>query len=312
MQPSAPLIAIAASIFLFSSPIIDACSQALWQSKVPPEAQGRVFAVRRVISWVTVPLANLSAGPLADNLFEPLMASDGPLAGSVGRIIGTGPGRGIGLLYIVLGILSLLVTIAAYLYPRIRLLEDELPDAVGDDVAVMAEERISMSKETRLRMKRIRRWLVSIGMVLLVIVIILGGVGVWFVRRPWPQVNGTVSVPGLLEPVEVIRDQWGVPYIYAQSEHDLFFAQGYVHAQDRLWQMEEIRRVCSGTWSEVVGEFAVDLDIYMRTLRLRRVAEKSWAELDEDSRAILEAYAEERPSLGPDSPSLNSTISARR
>lgn len=130
------------------------------------------------------------------------------------------------------------------------------------------------------------------GIALLIIAMILGGMGVRFVRRPWPQISGAISVPGLSAPVEVIRDQWGIPQIYAQNEHDLLFAQGYVHAQDRLWQMEITRRVCSGTLGEIIGQPVLDLDRFFRTLRLRQVAEQSWAELDSDSRTILEVYAE--------------------
>jgi penicillin amidase len=141
-------------------------------------------------------------------------------------------------------------------------------------------------------MKRIRKWLINIGIVLLILAIVLGGIGVWFVHRPWPQISGTVSVPGLLAPVEVIRDQWGIPHIYAQNDHDLVFTQGYVHAQDRLWQMEANRRICKGMLSEIVGKPVVDLDRYMRTIGLRRVAEQSWADLDDDSQVLLETYAE--------------------
>jgi len=141
-------------------------------------------------------------------------------------------------------------------------------------------------------MKRIRKWLTGMGIVLLVIVIVLAGVGTWVVRRPWPQVSGRIEVPGLLAPVEVIRDQWGVPHIYAQNEHDLFFAQGYVHAQDRLWQMEMSRRLCNGTLSEILGEIGVGTDLCYRTIGTRRVIEQSWLELDSDSRTILESYIE--------------------
>lgn len=141
-------------------------------------------------------------------------------------------------------------------------------------------------------MKRVRKWLIRIGIVLLVILIVLAGAGAWFVRRPWPQVGGTIDVSGLLAPVEVIRDKWGVPNIYAQNEHDLFFAQGYVHAQDRLWQMETNRRLCNGTMSSIAGQSTLELDLFMRIAGLRRVAEESWSKLDSDSRTILEAYTE--------------------
>jgi hypothetical protein len=77
-----------------------------------------------------LPLAYLVAGPLADYVFEPLMVPDGPLAGSVGQFIGVGPGRGIGLMFMVMGTLTMIVTVVAYLYPRLRLMEDELPNAI--------------------------------------------------------------------------------------------------------------------------------------------------------------------------------------
>lgn len=141
-------------------------------------------------------------------------------------------------------------------------------------------------------MKRVRHWLIRGGLILLAVLIIAAIVGAWLVRRSWPQVEGTISVPGLVSPVQVMRDQWGVPQIYAQSEHDLFFAQGYVHAQDRLWQMEINRRYGSGTLSEIIGEDTVGFDRFMRTLGLRRVAEQSWVNMDDESRLILQAYAD--------------------
>ena len=141
-------------------------------------------------------------------------------------------------------------------------------------------------------MKRFRQWLVRIIIGLLIIIMILAAAGTWFVRRPWAETDGTIAAAGLIAPVKVIRDKWGVPHIYAENEHDLFFAQGYVHAQDRLWQMETTRRFGSGKLSEVFGKAAVDSDRFMRTLGLRRNAEKIWAGYDPQSREILEAYAQ--------------------
>lgn len=143
-------------------------------------------------------------------------------------------------------------------------------------------------------MRRIGKVLVTIVIVVLVLAVILAGAGTWFVRRPWPQVKGEIAVPGLqgTAPVEVIRDEWGVPHIYAQNEHDLFFAQGYVHAQDRLWQMEFNRRIASGTLSGALGETTVKTDLFLRTLGLRRAAEKDWALMEKDMRDILQAYAD--------------------
>jgi len=123
---------IAASVFAIATcvPIVNGCSQALWQVKTPPDIQGRVFATRRMIAWSTPPLAYLAAGPLADRIFGPLLEDHGLLAGSVGRLIGAGPGRGLGLLLIVLGLAVTMIVFAGYLYPRLRLVEEEVPDAV--------------------------------------------------------------------------------------------------------------------------------------------------------------------------------------
>ena len=131
LRPSAWPIALGAFGAHLTIAIIYGSNQAIWQSKVPPNVQGRVFATQQMVAKSTTPLAYLTAGPLADKLFEPLLASDGPLTGSIGQITGVGPGRGIGLLFIVMGILKVAVTLGGYLYPRIRLVEDELPDAIA-------------------------------------------------------------------------------------------------------------------------------------------------------------------------------------
>jgi MFS family permease len=132
LWPSAILIAAAGFVFLFTVPIILGCSQALWQSKVTPDLQGRVFAVRRMVAWSTLPLSYLISGPLADRVFEPLLAVNGPLAGSVGRLIGVGKGRGIALLLILLGLLVLMTVAAFSRYSRLRQLESELPDVLPE------------------------------------------------------------------------------------------------------------------------------------------------------------------------------------
>ena len=86
--------------------------------------------MRSMLTWLAVSLAYLSAGPLADRVFGPLMAEGGPLAGSLGRVLGVGGGSGIGLLFIILGVLTCVVAVAGYTYPRLRLAEEELPDVV--------------------------------------------------------------------------------------------------------------------------------------------------------------------------------------
>ncbi len=144
-------------------------------------------------------------------------------------------------------------------------------------------------------MGRTKRLVVGFVSILFLVVLIGAGVGtgtgIYLVRRAFPQVSGTLRVPGLQTAVEVIRDRWGVPHLYAQSAHDLFFAQGYVHAQDRLWQMEFNRRTASGRLSEIVGEATLPTDRFLRTIGLRRAAEREFALLDADTKEALEVYA---------------------
>ena len=118
----------------FSSfPVLLASAQVIWQRKTAPDVQGRVFSFRRVISYSTIPLAYLAAGPLADKVFNPLLVEGGKLSGSVGKVIGVGPGRGIGLIYILLGVLLLVATVVAYFYSHMRNVEDELPDMIPEE-----------------------------------------------------------------------------------------------------------------------------------------------------------------------------------
>ena len=114
-------------------PIINGSSQAIWQSKVAPDVQGRVFAARRMIAWSIMPIAYVLAGPLNDKIFKPLLVEGGTLADTlVGEVLGVGPSRGTGLLFIVIGFLSALVALSGYLNPRVRNVEDELPDVISD------------------------------------------------------------------------------------------------------------------------------------------------------------------------------------
>jgi penicillin amidase len=110
-------------------------------------------------------------------------------------------------------------------------------------------------------------------------------------RRPLPQVEGTTRLAGIRAPVEILRDKWGVPHIYARSSEDASFAQGYVHAQDRLWQLELNRRVGHGRLSELFGELAFGTDRLLRTIGLGRAAYTSLQRADEPIRELLEAYA---------------------
>jgi penicillin amidase len=144
----------------------------------------------------------------------------------------------------------------------------------------------------------------------LIAVIVVGGAvlsGYFYLRLSLPQTSGEVTVTGLTAPVEVLRDSHGIPHIFASSERDAQFALGFVHAQDRLWQLEMNRRIGAGRMAEVVGPAALDTDKFLRTLGIRRVAAANLRALDAESRQLLAAYAagvnaflEQEPVLPPE------------
>jgi MFS family permease len=131
-RPWPVLIAVVGFVFFATHPIINGSDHAIWQTKVPLGAQGRVFATRRAIENASALVAYLVAGPLADHVFEPLMAVGGPLESTVGEVLGTGPGRGIGLLFVLMGLVPIAIAAIGYAMPRLRRIEEELPDAVAD------------------------------------------------------------------------------------------------------------------------------------------------------------------------------------
>jgi penicillin amidase len=141
-------------------------------------------------------------------------------------------------------------------------------------------------------MKRLWKAIKILLLALAALLVVLLVFGFWKVRRSYPQTEGSVAAAGLSAPVEVVRDRWGVPHLFAQNERDLFFAQGYVHAQDRLWQMQFNRTVASGRLSSLFGEAPLPADRYLRTLGLRRSAEKDLALLSPETRGFLQAYAD--------------------
>ncbi len=114
----------------------------------------------------------------------------------------------------------------------------------------------------------------------------------WLAQRPVPRLDGTVTLPCLQQAVEILRDRHAVPHIYAQNRADLFRAQGYVHAQERLWQMEQNRRIASGTLAEVFGDVALDADRFSRIIGFRRAAEAELESLDTETRQIMDWYCE--------------------
>lgn len=124
------MMAISAFIMMLVMPIINGSSQTIWQRKVPADIQGRVFSVRRMIAWSMTPVAYIIAGVLNDKVFKPLLVEGGTLSETaIGKVLGVGPSRGTGLLFIIIGLLSVLVAASGYLNPHVRNVEDELPDA---------------------------------------------------------------------------------------------------------------------------------------------------------------------------------------
>lgn len=141
-------------------------------------------------------------------------------------------------------------------------------------------------------MRTLKKVLLGILVFLVVLAVVIGGGGVYLVRRNFPQTSGTLTVPGLQAEVRVLRDEWGIPHIYAQNNHDLFFAQGYVHAQDRMWQMEFWRRIGMGRLAEILGKSALESDKFLRTMGFARIAEEELRRMDSQTRDILQAYAD--------------------
>jgi penicillin amidase len=140
----------------------------------------------------------------------------------------------------------------------------------------------------------VRRWLIALAGLITLLLIGLVTVVVVIVRRPLPDVDGELVLQGLSGPVDVLRDGHGIPQVYADNPEDLFRAQGYVHAQDRFFEMDVRRHITAGRLSELVGKDsdALAADKVVRTLGWRKVAEDELAGLKPETRRYLEAYAE--------------------
>ena len=138
------------------------------------------------------------------------------------------------------------------------------------------------------RVSRIFRFLVAGALVIVGAALVLGW---WVVRRPLARLDGSVAVAGLKDGVIVDRDQWGRPWIRAKSLQDAVTAQGYVMAQDRLWQMDLLRRAAGGDLSEIFGEVGLAYDRENRTLGMRQAADRAAADASPEIRVLLEDYA---------------------
>ncbi|MFA5833877.1 MAG: penicillin acylase family protein [Bacteroidota bacterium] len=114
----------------------------------------------------------------------------------------------------------------------------------------------------------------------------------YLVTKSFPQYSGEIAVQGLKNSVKIYRDEYGVPHIFAENEYDLFFAQGYVHAQDRLWQMDLTRRAGEGRLSEILGTQTIKFDKMLKTVGFERIAEQLEQQLNPKSKEILRAYSD--------------------
>jgi MFS transporter, DHA3 family, macrolide efflux protein len=128
LRPSAVMIGVGAFMLSFSAPVINAASQSIWQSKVDLDVQGRVFSIRRMLATFSLPLAYIAAGPLAQRIFEPFLVGGGRFAQAAESLVGRGPGRGIGLLMVVIGVFIMIITLWTFFQPRVRFMEQEFPE----------------------------------------------------------------------------------------------------------------------------------------------------------------------------------------
>lgn len=138
LRPALWVVAAGLFVAFAALPVVNGCSQVIWQTKVPPQLQGRVFAIRSMVAQATMPVGLLAAGPLAGRLFEPLLAPGGRLAPALGPVFGIGPGRGTGLLLALAGGGLAAASVWGFMHPRLRLLEDRLPDALEPETPAPA------------------------------------------------------------------------------------------------------------------------------------------------------------------------------
>ena len=155
---SQALMGVGQSVFIWATasfmgqfiiPILNGSNQAIWQAKVAPDVQGRVFAVRRLIAQITAPLATALAGPLADRVFEPAMQPDGAWASMFGWLVGTGTGAGMSLMFVITGFIGVAVGLGAYLFPAIRNAEDLLLDHEVVVQTAVLEKRLNELTQQR-------------------------------------------------------------------------------------------------------------------------------------------------------------------
>src|SRR5215471_390655 len=135
-----------------------------------------------------------------------------------------------------------------------------------------------------------RRFLLKAFAIVAVLVALVFAAGYHYLRRSLPQVDGTLRVPGLAAPIDIVRDADAIPHIFAANKQDALFGLGYVHAQDRLWQMELQRRIGFGRLSEVLGAAALPQDRFLRTVGFGRAARAAWDSTPDWAKQQIDAY----------------------
>ncbi|VAV90440.1 hypothetical protein MNBD_ALPHA06-2069, partial [hydrothermal vent metagenome] len=141
-------------------------------------------------------------------------------------------------------------------------------------------------------MKTAFKWTLRFLLLLVGLALVIGAYVFWRFNASLPQVDGEMKLAGLQSQTSIVRDQYGIPHIFASSRHDLFFATGVAHAQDRMFQMDLSRRAARGTLSELVGKLTLRTDVQMRVLGLGRAADQSFANLNAPTQAAFRAYAD--------------------
>jgi penicillin G amidase len=133
--------------------------------------------------------------------------------------------------------------------------------------------------------------IIYIAVMLACVLVLAGQAAYFYASRSLPLVDGKIDLPGMQSGAQIVRDRFGVPHIFADTVADAHFSLGYAHAQDRLWQMEMNRRIAAGRLAEILGESALDTDKFLRTLGIRRYAEATQKNLDQETTNALNAYA---------------------
>ena len=151
---------------------------------------------------------------------------------------------------------------------------------------------MAVAMKQRFRSRALLKRLGRGALALLLLTVAAAGAGYLWIRGSLPVIDGERAVPGLTAPVEIVRDRHGIPHVLAGNEEDALFALGYVHAQDRLWQMEMNRRIGAGRLAEVLGSTALDTDRLLRVLGLHRRAKATLPHLEPESRRRIAAYVD--------------------